>query len=125
MSKQILIIDDEPAIVAIIQASLEILGGWEVLTASTAQEGLSKAQSQKPDAILLDLIMPDVNGLTVLEKLHSQASTQQIPVILMTAKGEKYNNNQYCHLGLAGVILKPFDPLELVKIIEQILAAHS
>ncbi len=120
MAMRILVIDDEERIQEVIQISLEILNGWEVLTASSGREGLLQAQNQKPDAILLDVSMPQMDGFATLEKLRSNPATQAIPVIFLTAKVQLADRQQFAKLGMAGVITKPFDPLTLA---EQVTAA--
>ncbi|ACK67627.1 response regulator receiver protein [Rippkaea orientalis PCC 8801] len=112
---KILIIDDEPSILAVVQVSLEILGNWEVLTASTGKDGLEQAKSQQPDIILLDVMMPDLDGLTVLKELRADPMTQNLGVILLTGKGQLLNEADYYSLKITGIIPKPFDPLTLVE----------
>ena len=84
--KRLLLIDDEPTLRRITQLTLEKLAQWEVLTASSGQEGLRKAKTEQPDAILLDLMIPGMDGLETLVELRRDPSTQGIPVILLTAK---------------------------------------
>lgn len=110
---RILVIDDEERIQEVIQISLEILNGWEIFTASSGSEGLLKAQNHQPDAILLDVSMPEMDGFATLEKLRSNSTTQAIPVIFLTAKVQLADRQRFAELGLAGVITKPFDPLTL------------
>lgn len=112
--KCILVIDDERNLCTVIQACLENLGGWEVLTALSGSEGLSIAQTQQPDAILLDVMMPDMDGVALFGELQTNPATQAIPVILLTAKVQSADLDQFAQLGVAGVIAKPFDPLTLV-----------
>ncbi|MBD2483776.1 response regulator [Planktothrix sp. FACHB-1365] len=111
--KRILVIDDELNLCIIIQACLQNLGGWETLTALSAQEGLEIAQTQHPDAILLDVMMPDMDGLTVFQVLQENSATSTIPVIFFTAKVQSTDLKEFAKLGIAGVIAKPFDPLTL------------
>lgn len=113
--KRILVIDDELNLCIIIQACLQNLGGWETLTALSAQEGLAIAQTQHPDAILLDVMMPDMDGLTLFQELQNSSATSTIPVIFFTAKVQSTDLDQFAKLGVAGVIAKPFDPLTLAK----------
>lgn len=133
-TKRILVIDDEKNLCTIIKTCLEYLGGWQVLTSTEASNGLLLASTQLPDAILLDVIMPNINGLTVLTALQSHPRTRTIPVILLTAKVQMQDLKQYAQLSIAGVITKPFDPLKLAaqmaevlewERIEQSSAAHS
>jgi CheY-like chemotaxis protein len=113
-AKRILLIDDEEVIREVTQLSLELVGGWEVLTAPTGQEGLSLAVAEQPDAILLDMIMPEMDGLATLQRLQANAATQHIPVILLTAKAQG-SGDLSTELGAAGVIAKPFDALALAQ----------
>ncbi|MBD2577010.1 response regulator [Oscillatoria sp. FACHB-1406] len=113
--KRILVIDDEVNLCTIIQACLENLGGWETLTALSGKEGLAIAQTQTFDTILLDVMMPDLDGLTLLGELQNNSATQAIPVILFTAKVQSSDLAQFTKLGVAGVIAKPFDPLTLAN----------
>ncbi len=112
-TKCILLIDDEKDLSAVIQTCLRKLGGWKVLMAQSGHEGLQKAGTEQPDAILLDVMMPDMDGFTVLSNLQGNPATQNIPVILLTAKVQPADHHQYALLGIAGVITKPFDPLKI------------
>jgi CheY-like chemotaxis protein len=119
--KKILVIDDEDDIRKLIQTCLEIMGRWQVITASSGSEGLDLAQINLPDAILLDVMMPKIDGLSTFKKLQSNPITSNIPVILMTAKGPSWES-KFTELGVKGVINKPFNPL---KIANQVAAALS
>lgn len=112
-SKQILVIDDEDDIRQLIQTCLEIMGGWKVLTATSGNQGLLLAQSSQPDAILLDVMMPDMDGLTTFQKLQANEITQHIPVILLTARGRANDQRLFNDLGVRGIISKPFNPQKL------------
>lgn len=120
-NKSILLIDDEKRLSSVIQMCLQKLGGWQVFTAESGREGLSKAESEKPDAILLDLMMPDMDGMAVLRELQANPNTAEIPVILLTAKVRSESKNEYAQLKIAGVIAKPFDPLTLASQVAQTL----
>lgn len=119
-AKRILVIDDEDDILKLIQACLELMGGWQVITARSGFEGFSLAQNKQPDAILLDVMMPDEDGLTTLKKLQSNALTNNIPVILTTAKG-RFFKDSFNKLGVKGVLNKPFNPLKLAEQVESAL----
>ncbi|MEN9872043.1 MAG: hypothetical protein RLZZ171_3035 [Cyanobacteriota bacterium] len=122
MSKSILIIDDEEDVKDIAQMGLEMAGDWQVITASTGKEGLDLATSSQPEVILLDLMMPEWDGIETLKHLKANQSTAAIPVILMTAKTQSAIATELTELDLAGVITKPFRPLELPEQIAQILS---
>ena len=119
--KQILLIDDEENLVSVIKICLQKLGGWTVITAASGAEGLRHAEAFLPDAILLDVMMPDLDGLTVLRQLKENPKTQDIPVVLLTAKMQSSYQNEYAQLDIAGVLSKPFDPLKLANHIAQML----
>lgn len=113
--KRVLVIDDEVNLCTVIQACLENLGGWETLIALSAKEGLAIAETQQLDAILLDVMMPDMDGITMFQELQKNSVTQGIPVILFTAKVQSTDLEQFAKLGVAGVIAKPFDPMTLAE----------
>ncbi|HEY9649180.1 MAG TPA: response regulator [Coleofasciculaceae cyanobacterium] len=112
-TKRILIIEDEANLRTVVRTCLEMLGGWEVLQASSGQEGLLLAQREKPDVILLDAMMPGMDGITVLEELLAHPELQDIPVVFLTAKVELTQPQRFLKLGARGAIAKPFNPLTL------------
>ena len=120
-TKRILVIDDEDGIREIIQICLEAAAGWEVETAASGSEGLVMAQSMQPDAILLDVMMPDMDGPTTFRQLQANSATQHIPTILLTAKAKITEQQQFIDLGITGVITKPFKAQDLVNQIREIL----
>jgi CheY-like chemotaxis protein len=111
--KRILVIDNEEYIREVAQICLETTANWQVLTAGSGQEGIHKAEVDQPDAILLDVMMPDMDGLTTFRHLQTNPITQQIPVILLTAKVQVSDRRRYADLGIKDAIAKPFDPLQL------------
>ncbi|HEY9633267.1 MAG TPA: response regulator [Coleofasciculaceae cyanobacterium] len=120
-TKRILVIDDEDGIREIIQICLEAAAGWEVMTAASGSEGLTTAQTSQPDAILLDVMMPDMDGPTTFRHLQTNRATQHIPTILLTAKAKISEQKQFIDLGVTGVITKPFKAQDLVNQIREIL----
>lgn len=119
-TKRILVVDNEQYIREVAQICLETVAGWQVITAGSGGEGLITAQAEQPDAILLDVMMPDMDGLTTFEKLQANSATRHIPVILLTAKVQAADHLRYAELGMMAAIAKPFNPLQLA---EQIAAA--
>ena len=115
MRKRILIIDDEDDIREIAQFSLEAVRDWQVLTARSGKEGLTRAGVERPDAILLDVMMPDLDGPATLQQLRADPVTQSIPVIFLTAKVQSADRRRFANLGVQAVISKPFDPLRLAE----------
>lgn len=121
-SKRILLIDDEPDIHRIAQIGLMMETEWDVLTASSGDEGITLAVAEHPDAILLDAMMPNRDGIATLQFLQATPETQDIPVIFLTAKAQAANRRQFYALGARGVITKPFDPTTLASQIAGFLA---
>lgn len=121
MTKSILIVDDEADVRDIIQMGLEMATDWQVLCASSGSEALVTAAEKIPDAILLDLMMPDMDGRATLEKLKTSPTTQGIPVILVTAKAQTFQQADAPDLAVAAVLAKPFRPLKLAAEISGIL----
>ena len=119
MSKRILIIDDEDDIREIVEMALQHTAGWHARTAGSAAEGLERARMELPDAILLDVMMPDMDGVTALARLRADDRTAAIPVILLTATVQIARGVQAGQA--AGVILKPFDPLTLAHQVSAML----
>ncbi|MGA7884124.1 MAG: response regulator [Acidobacteriaceae bacterium] len=113
MPHRVLIIDDEEDIREVAALSLETVAGWEVLMAGSGAAGIARAEEQQPDAILLDVMMPGMDGPTTFRELRANPKTAQIPVILLTAKVQSADQKRFSDLGVAGVMFKPFDPLTL------------
>jgi CheY-like chemotaxis protein len=113
MARKILIIDDEDDIREVAAISLESVAGWEVVRASSGAQGLARAAAEQPDAILLDVMMPGMDGPTTFHKLRQNSATAQIPVLLLTAKVQSSDQRRFTDLGVQAVLLKPFDPLIL------------
>jgi CheY-like chemotaxis protein len=111
--KRILVVDNEQYIQEVAKICLETVAGWEVMTASSGQEGIVQAETHQPDAILLDVMMPDMDGITAFEHLQANPATKEIPVILLTAKIQATDRRRYAQLGMKKAIAKPFQPLEL------------
>lgn len=122
MTKRILVIDDEPDIRKVIQISLEAAAGWQVMTATSGAEGLGIAAQEKFDAVLLDVMMPELDGLATFKRLKANQSTQHMPIILLTAKTNRQEHQQFMQLGVTGVITKPFRARQLVAQIRTILS---
>lgn len=121
-TRRVLLIDDEADIREVAQLSLEIVARWDVRTAGSGPEGLERAAAEQPDAILLDVMMPDMDGRTTYRLLQANPSTQHIPVILLTAC--LLPGDPLCQQVVA-VIPKPFDPLRLASQIQKHLGWTS
>lgn len=119
--KRILLIDDEETIREVVQLGIEIEAGWQVAIASSGLEGINLAENQQPDAILLDVMMPDMDGISTLSNLKANAKTRSIPVIFLTAKTQTTEKNNLQSLGVVDVITKPFNSMTLASQIAKIL----
>jgi CheY-like chemotaxis protein len=109
--RRILVIDDEDHIREVAQMSLELVGGFEVTTAASGADGIARAAADRPDAILLDVMMPGMDGPTVFERLRADEGTREIPVILLTAKVQAADRRRFADMGVTAVLAKPFDPM--------------
>ncbi len=118
--KRILVIDDEPQVRQVIQYCLEDLAGWETVSVGSAQEALVLAMTLPFDAILLDLVMPGMDGLMFLTTLRSYPDAPDLLVVLLTANARLYQN-QVVDLDIAGIVEKPFDPIQLPIQVAQLL----
>jgi CheY-like chemotaxis protein len=119
--KTILVIDDDDGIREIIQFSVEAVTDWKVLTAVSGSEGIARAEIEQPDAILLDVMMPDMDGVTTFQHLQANPTTKHIPTVLLTAKAIAKEEQRLSDLGVAGAIAKPFKADRLAKQICEIL----
>jgi CheY-like chemotaxis protein len=124
MAKHILLIDDEADIREVAGMSLEALGDWRVSSAACGEEGIAKAIAEKPDVILCDVMMPDIDGPATFKRLQEDPVTQKIPVILLTARVQRADRLRFAQLGVAGVLPKPFDPMTLSGQVDALLAAR-
>ncbi len=121
MPRKILIIDDEEDIREVAGLSLETVAGWEVIKASSGAQGVARAAEQHPDAILLDVMMPGMDGPSTFRELRKNPATAKIPVLLLTAKVQGTDQRRFADLGVEAVLFKPFDPLTLPKQISSAL----
>ncbi len=122
---RVLIIDDEDDIREVAALSLESTAGWEILTASSGRAGIETALREKPDAILMDVMMPEMDGPTTFQHLQADPATSHIPVVLLTAKVQGVDQRRFAGLGVAAVLFKPFDPLTLADQIAEAVGWKS
>ncbi len=120
-ARRILVIDDDDSIREVAQASLEMVGGHDILTAAAGADGIERARDERPDAILLDVMMPGLDGPATFARLQSDPVTREIPVILLTAKLQAADRTRYEQLGVRGLLAKPFDPMKLPGEVAEIL----
>lgn len=120
--RHLLLIDDEDDIREVASLSLEMTQGWTITTANGGALGIALAGTCAPDAILLDVMMPDLDGPSTLRSLQAQEGTKSIPVIFLTAKVQAADRDKFLQLGVRGIIAKPFDPVTLGDQINVLLA---
>jgi CheY-like chemotaxis protein len=121
----ILIIDDESDIRDVAQMGLQLISGWVVATASSGFDGVAQASADRPDAILLDVMMPDMDGPETLRLLRADPSTAVVPVVFLTARSQVADMEWLKGLGASGVIPKPFDPITLADDLTKVLGWQS
>ncbi len=111
--RRILIIDDEDDIREVAALSLETVAGWTVCTADSGSAGIQQAIALQPDAILMDVMMPSMDGPTTFREMQKTPEVSHIPVLLLTAKVQGVDQRRFAGLGVSGILFKPFDPLKL------------
>ncbi len=122
--KRILLIDDEDDIRTIARISLETIGGFEVLLAGGGEEGLEVSAREIPDMILLDVMMPGLDGPATLKRLKGNPGSADIPVVFLTAKAQQTELDRLKKMGAEGVLTKPFDPMKLPDQVRAFLRAE-
>ncbi|MCD4813914.1 response regulator [bacterium] len=122
MSKKILVVDDEPAIARLVKMSLAV-EGYDVRTATSGFEALEEVAAWHPELIVLDIMMPGMNGYEVCVEIKSKPQTKQIKVVFLTARGNPGDAQQGFTVGGDDYIMKPFDPEELLEKVKSIIGA--
>ncbi|MFB3880642.1 MAG: response regulator [Armatimonadota bacterium] len=122
--KKIMAVDDERHIVRLIQVNLE-RSGYQVVTAFDGTEALRKVETEKPDVIVLDVMMPKMDGFEVLKRLQANPETREIPVIMLTAKAQDADVFRGWSSGVSAYLTKPFNPLELITFVKRILSGQD
>lgn len=117
----ILVVDDEEHLRELVQACLEDLGGWNTLVAGSGEQCLEILKTAQPNAILLDISMPGMDGIAVYDRIQSDPMTRSIPVILLTAKVLPSDRAKFAEMGVSGVIAKPIQPVTLTEEVAEIL----
>lgn len=118
--EKIMMVEDDLDIQTVAQLALETVGGFTVKICSSGQEALTNIEDFQPNLVLLDVMMPEMDGPTTLKKLRDTDVGQNIPVIFMTAKAQAHEVEHYKNLGALDVITKPFDPMTLSEQIKEI-----
>lgn len=118
-SFRVVLIDDDPDLLKLTRLTLELTPGWEVTPAVDGVEGIDAARTLKPDVVVVDLMMPQMDGYEVCRRLKAEAATAGIPVVLMTARRE-LDQAKLQEVGAAGVVFKPFEPDELAPRVREL-----
>jgi CheY-like chemotaxis protein len=111
--RRVLVVDDDELILEVATMSLEMVGGWIVTTAADGQEAVDRARAQRPDAIVMDVMMPRMDGPTAALAIRQDPVTAGIPIVLLTASVLAAERAALAELPVAGVLSKPFDPMLL------------
>lgn len=119
--ERVLLVDDDPDVRHIGALSLARVGGWTVLEADSGLRALEILEDTQPDLILLDVMMPELDGVATFERIRANSDLDAIPIIFLTAKVQRHEVTRYMDLGALGVIAKPFDPLSLPDQVRKIL----
>ena len=109
-----LVIDDDRDLLALIRRTLEFTAGWEVHTALSGAEGIELARTKAPDVIVVDVMMPEMDGYEVCRRLKADGATARLPVVLLTARRD-LDQRLLAETGAAGVVFKPFQPEDLAR----------
>ncbi len=117
----VLVIDDDPVILELLRVNFEI-EGFEVICATDGEEGLRRAHDERPDVVISDIMMPRRDGLQLLTDLKGDPETEDLPVILLSAKAQKAEVQQGLDMGADDYITKPFDPLELIDRLNAVMS---
>lgn len=123
--QRVLVVDDDENIRELAQMGLEGMTDWKVDISSSGAHALLQASAEKPDVIILDQTMPNMDGVQTFQKLKESPLLCDIPVIMMTGKVKPLEIDRFLEIGFAGVIPKPFDPINLCDDIENIVTAFS
>jgi len=124
MDKKILVIEDDPATLRLIDYSLRH-EGYQVLTASNGLEGLRKVHNEEPDLIILDVMLPGMDGFEICHHLRSEPDTAQLPILMLSAKAQEIDKNTGLKVGADDYLAKPADPSEIVSRVESLLTTKK
>jgi CheY-like chemotaxis protein len=119
--RTLLVVDDDDSIREVAQMALEIVGGYQVRTANSGNQAWDMIQDSAPDGVLLDVMMPGMDGPTLLTHLRGDPRTKSLPVIFLTAKIQAGDRRDWDDMDISGVIAKPFDPMQLPVDIARLL----
>jgi CheY-like chemotaxis protein len=117
MGKRVLVVDDDRVIQQLLEVNLELEGYEVVATAADGREALEKIAALKPDLVILDIMMPKMDGLEVCRRLRADPELAKIPVILLSARAQDMDIREGLEIGASAYLTKPFDPVELLEVV--------
>ncbi len=121
---RVMAVDDDHVIRGLLEVNLE-MEGHDVVTAVDGRDALEKVQTDPPDLILLDVMMPNVNGWQVAETLKQDPRTRTIPIIFLSARAMEADVRKGTDLGVQAYVTKPFDPIDLMELVNRLIAEHA
>ena len=121
---RILVVDDDPVIIDLLRLNFE-LEGHEVASAADGAGALAAVAAHRPDVVVLDIMMPPPDGFTVCEGLRQDPATQHLPIVLLTARAQAADRQRGKDVGASAYVTKPFDPLQLVELVESLHTSNS
>jgi two-component system alkaline phosphatase synthesis response regulator PhoP len=124
MGKRILVVEDDPSAIRLVSFTLE-QEGYEVLTASNGLEGLRRAREDKPDLLVLDVMLPGLDGFEVCRRLRADAETAKLPVLMLSAKAQEIDKTTGLKMGADDYLAKPADPAEIVARVSNLLQRNG
>jgi len=125
MAKRVLVVDDDRVIQQLLEVNLELEGYEVVGTASDGREALDKIAKLKPDLVILDIMMPKMDGMAVCRHLKADPQTAKIPVILLSARAQDMDIRDGLDIGANAYLTKPFDPVELLDVVGRLLKGET
>ncbi len=120
----VLVVEDEPIILRLLQVNLR-LQGFEVVACSNGEDALRRAEERPPDVVVLDIVLPGIDGFEVCRRLRASAATADVPVLMVTAQAQAEDRERGYALGVQGYVTKPFEPAELVVLVRDALAGRA
>ncbi|AXV08457.1 Response regulator receiver [Euzebya pacifica] len=121
---RVMAVDDDHVIRGLLEVNLE-MEGHEVITAVDGQDALDRVRDERPDLILLDVMMPNVNGWQVAETLKNDPETRNIPIVFLSARAMEADVRKGTDLGVQAYVTKPFDPIDLMDLVNRLIAERS
>ncbi|MBD1911725.1 MULTISPECIES: response regulator [unclassified Leptolyngbya] len=124
-TRRILLIDDEPSIRLMVQVALKVTTSWETLIVESYQAGVALAETEQPDAILLNVMMPEMDDIIASQEIQTNPIIRHIPIILLMTRSQANERERFSHLVIAGIITKPFRVSELARQMRSILGWYD